>query len=114
MTNSPRLNLPLWTERFAAPPLPISGAEKRERGRDYVDAVFVSGDAYADHPSFAAAILGRVLEAAGFRVAILSQPDWHSAEPWRQFGRPRLFCGVSAGNMDSLINHYTASKKVRN
>ena len=60
------------------------------------------------------AILGRVLEAAGFRVAILSQPDWRSAEPWRQFGRPRLFFGISAGNMDSMINHYTANKKVRN
>src|SRR5581483_9507631 len=66
------------------------------------------------HPSFAMAILGRVLESAGFRVAILSQPDWHSCEPWRQFGRPRLFFGVSAGNMDSLINHYTANRKVRN
>ena len=65
-------------------------------------------------PSFAMAILGRVLEAAGFRVAILSQPDWRSCEPWRQFGRPRLFFAVSAGNMDSLINHYTANKKVRN
>src|SRR6202451_2791811 len=80
---------------------------------DYGDAVFVSGDAYVDHPSFAMAILARVLEAAGFRVAMLSQPDWHSCEPWRQFGRPRLFFAVSAGNMDSLINHYTANKKVR-
>jgi uncharacterized radical SAM protein YgiQ len=85
-----------------------------ERGWDTVDVVFVSGDAYVDHPSFAMAILARVLEAAGFRVAMLSQPDWHSCEPWRQFGRPRLFFAVSAGNMDSLINHYTANKKVRN
>ena len=85
-----------------------------ERGWDAVDVVFVSGDAYVDHPSFAAAILGRVLEAAGFRVAILAQPDWQSCAPWRQFGKPRLFFGVSAGNMDSLINHYTASRKVRN
>jgi uncharacterized radical SAM protein YgiQ len=84
------------------------------RGWDGVDIVFVSGDAYVDHPAFVAGILGRVLEAAGFRVAILSQPDWRSAEPWRQFGRPRLFFGVSAGNMDSMINHYTANKKVRN
>ena len=76
--------------------------------------VFVTGDAYVDHPAFAMGILGRVLEAAGFRVAILSQPDWRSAEPWRQFGRPRLFFGISAGNMDSMINHYTANKKVRN
>ena len=76
--------------------------------------VFVTGDAYVDHPAFAAGILSRVLEAAGFRVAVLSQPDWHSAAPWRQFGRPRLFFGISAGNMDSMINHYTANKKVRN
>src|SRR5207248_28683 len=109
-----RLPLPLWTERFAAPPLPLSRAEMAARGWDAVDVVFVSGDAYVDHPSFAMAILGRVLEAAGFRVAMLSQPDWHSCEPWRQFGRPRLFFAVSAGNMDSLINHYTANKKVRN
>src|SRR5205085_11561920 len=66
------------------------------------------------HPSFAMAILGRVREAAGDRVAILSQPSWRSVEPWREFGRPRLFFAVSAGNMDSLINHYTANKKVRN
>ncbi|MFN4261073.1 MAG: YgiQ family radical SAM protein [Gemmataceae bacterium] len=85
-----------------------------QRGWDEVDVVFVTGDAYVDHPSFAMAILGRVLEAAGFRVAILSQPDWRSCQPWRQFGRPRLFFAVSAGNMDSLINHYTANKKVRN
>jgi uncharacterized radical SAM protein YgiQ len=109
-----RLSLPLWTEKFAAPPLPMTRAEMAARGWDNVDVVFVTGDAYVDHPSFAMAILGRVLEAAGFRVAILSQPDWHSCAPWRQFGRPRLFFGVSAGNMDSLINHYTANKKLRN
>jgi uncharacterized radical SAM protein YgiQ len=109
-----RLTLPLWSERFAAPPLPMTPAEVRERGWDYVDIVFVTGDAYVDHASFAMAILGRVLEAAGYRVAILSQPNWRSVEPWRQFGRPRLFFAVSAGNMDSLINHYTANKKVRN
>jgi len=84
------------------------------RGWDAVDVVFVTGDAYVDHPSFAMAILHRALEQSGFRVAILSQPDWHSADAWRQFGRPRLFFAVSAGNMDSLINHYTANKKVRN
>ncbi|MGH7173483.1 MAG: YgiQ family radical SAM protein, partial [Gemmataceae bacterium] len=109
-----RLSLPLWTERYAAPLAPTTVAEMWARGWDYVDVVFVSGDAYIDHPSFAAAILTRVLEAAGFRVAVLSQPDWHSCDPWRQFGRPRLFFGISAGNMDSLINHYTANKKVRN
>ncbi|MCI0460526.1 MAG: YgiQ family radical SAM protein [Gemmataceae bacterium] len=112
--SSGRLSLPLWTETYAAPPLPMMRAEMATRGWDQVDVVFVTGDAYVDHPSFAMAILGRVLEAAGFRVAILSQPDWHSCEPWRQFGRPRLFFGISAGNMDSLINHYTANRKVRN
>ena len=94
--------------------LPMSAGEMKARGWGHVDVVFVSGDAYVDHPSFAMAILGRVLEAAGYRVAILSQPDWRSCEPWRQFGRPRLFFAISAGNMDSLINHYTANKKVRN
>ncbi len=109
-----RLPLPLWAETFAAPHLPMSRAEMDARGWDVVDVVFVTGDAYVDHPSFAMAILGRVLEAAGFRVAILSQPDWHSCVPWRQFGRPRLFFAVSGGNMDSMINHYTANRKVRN
>src|SRR3954465_626069 len=99
---------------LALPHLPASRAEMASRGWDYVDVVFVTGDAYVDHPAFAMGILGRILEAAGFRVAILSQPDWRSADPWRQFGRPRLFFGISAGNMDSMINHYTANKKVRN
>ncbi len=96
------------------PHLPASRAEMKARGWDYVDVLFVSGDAYVDHPAFAMGILSRVLEAAGYRVAILSQPDWRSAQAWRQFGPPRLFVGVSAGNMDSMINHYTANKKVRN
>ena len=84
------------------------------RGWDELDVVFVTGDAYIDHPSFAMAILGRVLEAAGFRVGIVSQPDWRKVDDWRRFGRPRLFFAISAGNMDSMINHYTANKKVRN
>src|SRR5687768_12781895 len=113
-TKTGRLSLPLWNERYALPHAPTTAAEMRERGWDAVDVVFVTGDAYVDHPSFAMAILHRVLEEAGFRVAILSQPEWKTCEPWRQFGRPRLFFAVSAGNMDSLINHYTASKKVRN
>src|SRR3954465_1536075 len=99
---------------LALPHLPASRAEMDARGWDSVDVVFVTGDAYVDHPAFATGILARVLEAAGFRVAVLSQPDWRSAEPWRQFGPPRLFFGISAGNMDSMINHYTANKKVRN
>lgn len=95
-------------------PLPMTPAEVSARGWDAVDVVFVSGDAYVDHPSFAMALLGRLLESEGFRVAILSQPDWHSCEAWRQFGRPRVCFAVSAGNMDSMLNHYTAARKVRN
>ena len=94
--------------------LPASADEIRERGWDQPDIVFVTGDAYLDHPAFAAALLGRVLEAAGFKVAILAQPEWRSADAWRAMGPPRLFYAVSAGNMDSMINHYTANKKRRN
>src|SRR5713226_6640431 len=108
------LSLPMWHESYAAPPLPMTRQEMTARGWQEVDVIFVTGDAYVDHPSFAMAILSRVLETAGFRVAVLSQPDWHSCEPWRQFGRPRLFFAISAGNMDSLINHYTANRKLRN
>ncbi|GJM25649.1 MAG: UPF0313 protein [Phycisphaerae bacterium] len=96
------------------PPLPMNRQEMLDRGWDSVDVVFVSGDAYVDHPAFAAGILCRLLEAHGFRVGVLSQPDWHSCEPWKEFGRPNLFFAISAGNMDSMINHYTASRKVRN
>ena len=109
-----KLALPLWTERFAAPLAPTTAAEMHARGWDAVDVVFVTGDAYVDHPSFAMAILHRVLERAGYRVAVLSQPPWQTCDAWRQFGPPRLFFAVSAGNMDSMINHYTANKKVRN
>ncbi len=109
MTPSPAAPAPA-EPRF----LPTTRAEMEARGWDAVDVVFVTGDAYVDHYSFAMALLGRVLEHEGFRVAILSQPDWRSAEPWRTFGRPRLFFGISAGNMDSMINHYTANRKVRN
>ena len=97
-----------------SPPLPLTRQEMIDRGWDSVDVVFVTGDAYVDHPSFAAALLARVLEADGFRVGILAQPDWHSAEPWTTFGKPNLAFCVSAGNMDSMINHYTANRKVRN
>ena len=92
----------------------MSRQEMLDRGWEEVDVVFVTGDAYVDHPSFAMALLGRLLESEGFRVGIVSQPDWRTCEPWREFGRPRLFFAVSAGNMDSMINHYTANKKVRN
>ncbi len=96
------------------PFLPTTLAECRVRGWDEVDVVFVTGDAYVDHPSFAMALLGRVLAADGFRVAILAQPPWRDASAFRQLGRPRLCFAVSAGNMDSMINHYTANKKRRN
>ena len=92
----------------------MTRGEMLARGWDEVDVVFVTGDAYVDHPSFAMALLGRLLESEGFRVAILSQPDWQTCEAWRTFGRPRLFFAISAGNMDSMINHYTANRKVRN
>ena len=100
----------------AAPrlPLPMSRDEMLARGWDEVDVVFVTGDAYVDHPSFAMALLGRLLESEGFRVGIVSQPDWRICDAWRTFGRPRLFFAISAGNMDSMINHYTANRKVRN
>jgi uncharacterized radical SAM protein YgiQ len=111
---APTLLPPLPVVQLERPHLPASRAEMLARGWDSVDVVFVTGDAYVDHPAFAMGILSRVLEAAGFRVAVLSQPDWRSADPWRQFGRPRLFFAISAGNMDSMINHYTANKKVRN
>ena len=99
---------------LARAPLPMTMEEARARGWDELDVVFITGDAYIDHPSFAMSILGRVLEAAGYRVGIVSQPNWQSCDDWQRFGRPRLFFGISAGNMDSMINHYTANKKVRN
>src|ERR1700745_1730220 len=97
---SSRLSLPLWHEKYAALPAPMTRAEMAARGWDDFDIGFVTADAYVDHPSFAMAILHRVLETAGFRVAMLSQPDWHSCEPWRQFGRPRAFFAVRARHME--------------
>ncbi|MFM7245112.1 MAG: YgiQ family radical SAM protein [Planctomycetaceae bacterium] len=108
------MTLPITLPPRPCPPLPTSRSEMEARGWDAVDVVLVSGDAYVDHPSFANGLIARLLEAAGFRVAVLAQPDWATCESWRQFGRPRLFFGVSAGNMDSMINHYTANRKVRN
>lgn len=93
--------------------LPLSHHEMQELGWDRPDFVFVTGDAYVDHPSFGVAILSRVLEDAGFRVAILAQPDYKSCETFRTFGKPRLGFLVSAGNIDSMVAHYTASKKKR-
>ncbi len=96
-----------------APFLPMSRAEMQQLGWDSCDVILVTGDAYIDHPSFGMALVGRLLEAQGFRVGILSQPDWHSAEPFRALGRPNLYFGITAGNMDSMINRYTADRKIR-
>ena len=93
--------------------LPVTPEEVRARGWDAPDFVYVTGDAYVDHPSFGLAIISRVLEAAGYRVAMLPQPDWHSCEDFRRFGRPRIGFLVTAGVIDSMVNHYTAAKKGR-
>ncbi|MGE5505031.1 MAG: YgiQ family radical SAM protein [Actinomycetota bacterium] len=93
--------------------LPMSRPEMDRLGWDACDVVLVTGDAYVDHPSFGAAVVGRVLEAAGFRVGIIAQPDWHDAEPFRALGRPRLFFGVTGGNMDSMVNRYTSDRRLR-
>jgi len=95
------------------PYLPICQSDLQSRGWDYLDIIIISGDAYVDHPSFAAAIIGRSLEAAGFRVGIIAQPDWTKDEDFLALGSPRLFFGISAGNMDSMVNHYTAQRKLR-
>ncbi len=103
-----------WAECFGvAPFLPMSRAEMDTLGWDSCDIIIVTGDAYVDHPSFGMAIVGRLLEAQGFRVGIIAQPDWHSADAFRVLGKPNLFFGVAAGNMDSMINRYTAERKRR-
>ncbi len=93
--------------------LPMSRAEMERLGWDQCDIIIVTGDAYVDHPSFGMAVIGRLLEAAGFRVGIISQPDWKSADDFRRLGQPRLFFGVTAGNMDSMVNHYTSERRIR-
>ena len=103
-----------WAARFGtAPFLPMSRAEMTQLGWDSCDIILVTGDAYVDHPSFGMAVIGRMLEAQGFRVGIIAQPEWHSAEPFQALGKPNLFYGVTAGNMDSMINRYTADRKIR-
>ncbi len=103
-----------WAECFgSAPFLPVSRKEMDALGWDSCDIIIVTGDAYVDHPSFGMAIVGRLLEAQGFRVGIIAQPDWQSAEPFQTLGKPNLFYGVTAGNMDSMINRYTADRKIR-
>ena len=104
-----------WAECFGtAPELPMSRAEMDALGWDSCDIIIVTGDAYVDHPSFGMAIVGRLLEANGFRVGIIAQPDWRSKDAFEELGKPNLYFGVAAGNMDSMINRYTADKKVRN
>src|SRR5260221_1138531 len=103
-----------WAHRFGpAPILPMTRAEMDVLGRDSCDVIVVTGDAYVDHPSFGMAIIGRLLEAQGFRVGIIAQPDWHSAEPFAALGRPNLFFGITAGNMDSMLNRYTSDRRIR-
>lgn len=103
-----------WAQRFGiAPVLPMSKAEMDELGWDACDVILVTGDAYIDHPSFGMALIGRLLEAQGFRVGIISQPDWTSAQDFGKLGRPTLFFGVTGGNMDSMVNRYTSDKKIR-
>lgn len=103
-----------WAARFGtAKFLPTSRAEMDALGWDSCDIIVVTGDAYVDHPSFGMAVIGRMLEAQGFRVGIIAQPEWQSADPFKVLGKPNLFFGVTAGNMDSMINRYTADHKIR-
>ena len=103
-----------WAKRYGtAPYLPMSRDEMDALGWDSCDVILVTGDAYVDHPSFGMALVGRLLEAQGFRVGIIAQPDWRSAEAFKILGKPNLFWGVTAGNMDSMVNRYTADRKIR-
>ncbi|MEJ2142722.1 MAG: YgiQ family radical SAM protein [Gammaproteobacteria bacterium] len=103
-----------WAKRFGvAPVLPMSRAEMDELGWDSCDIIIVTGDAYIDHPSFGMALVGRLLEAQGFRVGIISQPDWSDASAFKALGKPNLFFGITAGNMDSMVNRYTSDRKIR-
>ncbi len=116
MARSPALfsYRPYWAHRFGiAPFLPRSRAEMDALGWDSCDIILVTGDAYVDHPSFGMALIGRLLEAQGFRVGILDQPDWNNLDAFLELGQPNLFFGVAAGNMDSLVNHYTSDRKPR-
>jgi uncharacterized radical SAM protein YgiQ len=105
---------PYWAQRFGtAPVLPMSRAEMDELGWDSCDVIIVTGDAYVDHPSFGMAIIGRLLEAQGFRVGIIAQPQWQDTSDFMALGQPNLFFGITSGNMDSMVNRYTADRKVR-
>ncbi|MDO9281622.1 MAG: YgiQ family radical SAM protein [Methylotenera sp.] len=105
---------PYWAKRFGpAPILPMSRAEMDALGWDSCDIILISGDAYIDHPSFGMALVGRLLESQGFRVGIIAQPDWQNASAFKVLGKPNLYFGVTAGNMDSMVNRYTADRKIR-
>jgi uncharacterized radical SAM protein YgiQ len=105
---------PYWAKRFGtAPILPMSRAEMDALGWDSCDIILITGDAYIDHPSFGMALIGRMLEAQGFRVGIISQPDWSDASAFKALGKPNLYFGITAGNMDSMVNRYTADRKIR-
>ena len=93
--------------------LPISKSDLKQRGWKDLDVVIITGDAYVDHPSYGAAVIGRVLEKDGFRVGIISQPDWKDTKDFQKLGKPKLFFGITAGNVDSMIANYTANKKPR-
>src|SRR4029077_19979023 len=119
-STAPRLTAPelfgyrkYWAHRLTpAPFLPMSRDEMDELGWDECDVILGTGDAYVDHPSFGMAIVGRVLESQGFRVGIIAQPDWRSTADFERLGAPALFFGITAGNMDSMVNRYTADKRV--
>ena len=103
-----------WAHRFGtAAELPMSRSEMDALGWDSCDIIIVTGDAYIDHPSFGMAVIGRLMESQGFRVGIISQPDWNDPSAFSALGKPNLFFGVTAGNMDSLVNHYTSDRKMR-
>ncbi|ROH88229.1 YgiQ family radical SAM protein [Pseudomethylobacillus aquaticus] len=105
---------PYWAKRFGvAAMLPMTRAEMEQLGWDSCDIILVTGDAYIDHPSFGMALVGRLLEAQGFRVGIIAQPDWQSADAFKALGKPNLYYGITAGNMDSMVNRYTADRKIR-
>ncbi|HEY1108413.1 MAG TPA: hypothetical protein VGE76_07270, partial [Opitutaceae bacterium] len=102
---------PTWDPRRW---LPTSADEVQARGWDYIDVIIVSGDAYVDHPAFGTAVIGRLIESTGLRVAILAQPNWRDdLRDFKKLGAPRLFFGVTSGCMDSMVNRYTAAKRLR-
>jgi hypothetical protein len=111
MLTAPELfsHRPYWAKRLTpAPFLPMTREEMERLGWDSCDLIIVTGDAYVDHPSFGMAVIGRVLEAQGFRVGIIAQPDWTSVADFQRLGRPNLWFGVTGGNMDSMVNRYTS------